>query len=149
MGAIESHQALMYGYRLGGPADNWMGLTNELVRCTDYIDGSSFLMPRVPWETEDMREENLSDYFAAAAKDRLAANGLESLLLRTYSLGWEQEGHILAAVVIEPESGPLTLDLAAMSPASQYDADLARALSVLELRTHASKPEWIMASYDA
>ncbi|GLX22575.1 hypothetical protein [Streptomyces lavendulae] len=146
MGAIENHEALMYGYRLGGPADNWVGLTNELVR---YTDGSPFLLPRVPWETEAMREENHSDHFAAAAEEVLAANGLGSLFLRTYSLGWEEEGHILAAVVHEPESGPLTLDPASMSAASQYDESLKRALSVLELRTCASKPEWIMASYYA
>ncbi|KOU80390.1 hypothetical protein ADK61_09530 [Streptomyces sp. XY66] len=149
MGAVENHEALMYGYRLGGPADDWAGLTNALVRYTDAVDGSSFLMPRVPWETEDMREENHSDYFAAAAEERLAANGLGSLLLRTYSLGWEEDGHILAAVVHQPESGPLTLDPASMSAASQHDAALKRALSVLELQARASEPEWIMASYYA
>ncbi|WP_030390649.1 hypothetical protein [Streptomyces sp. NRRL S-241] len=146
MGAIEKHEALMYGYRLGGPANDWEGLTNELVR---YTDGSSFLMPRVPWETEAMREENHSDHFAAAAEERLAANGLGSLFLRTYSLGWDEDGHILAAVVHQPESGPLTLDPTAMSAASQHDEALTQALSVLELRTRASKPEWIMASYYA
>ncbi|WP_435057652.1 hypothetical protein [Streptomyces sp. bgisy060] len=149
MGAIEKHEALMYGYRLGGPADNWAGLTNELVQYTDDVDGSPFLMPRVPWETEAMREENHSDYFAAAAEEQLAANGLGTLLLRTYSLGWEVDGHILAAVVHQPESGPLTLDPASMSAASQHDEALKRALSVLELRTRASEPEWIMASYYA
>ncbi|MFD7661354.1 hypothetical protein [Streptomyces sp. NPDC059788] len=148
MGAIENHEALMYGYRLGGPADNWEGLTNELVRYTD-VDGSSFLMPRVPWETEDMREENHSDYFAAAAAKRLVANGLGALLLRTYSIGREEDGHILAAVVHEPENGPLKVDSASMSAASQYDKALKRALSVLELRTRASEPEWIRVSYYA
>ncbi|MEU7072873.1 hypothetical protein AB0B30_27460 [Streptomyces narbonensis] len=149
MGAIEKHEALMYGYRLGGPADNWKGLTNELVRYTDDVDGSSFLMPRVPWETEAMRDENQSDYFAAAAQERLEASGLGSLFLRTYSLGWEGYGHILAAVVLEPESEPLTLDPASLSAASRHDEALRLALYALELRTHASKPEWIMASYYA
>ncbi|MFJ9574675.1 hypothetical protein [Streptomyces bacillaris] len=149
MGAIENHTAMMYGYRLGGPADNWAGLANELFPYTDSIDGSSWSMPRVPWETEDMREENHPDYFAAAAEERLAASGLDSLLLRTYSLGWEVEGHIIAAVIHQPESGPLAVDPAAMAAASQHDAALAQALSVLELRTHAANPEWIMASYYA
>ncbi|MEU6405390.1 hypothetical protein [Streptomyces sp. NPDC046985] len=149
MGAIENHAAMMYGYRLGGPADGWAGLANELVRCTDSIDGSSWLMPRVSWETEDMREENHPDYFAAAAAERLAASGLESLFLRTYSLGWEVEGHIVAAVIHQPEGGPLALTPATMAAASQHDAVLARALSVLELRTLATKPEWIMANYYA
>ncbi|MFI6688429.1 hypothetical protein [Streptomyces sp. NPDC050485] len=96
-----------------------------------------------------MREENHPDHFAAAAEERLAASGLNSLLLRTYSLGWEEEGHILAAVVREPGDGPLTLDPAAMSAASQYDAILTQALAMLELRTHTAKPEWLMASYYA
>jgi hypothetical protein len=149
MGAIENHEALMYGYVLGGPADDWVGLANELVRYTDDYDGSSFLMPRVSWETEDMRLGNSSEYFGEAAKARLVVNGLGSLFIREYSLGWEDEGLILAAAVHEPDSGPLTLDPAPMSAASRHDKALKRALSVLELRTRAAEPEWIMASYYA
>ncbi|GAA2970337.1 hypothetical protein GCM10010519_01940 [Streptomyces lactacystinicus] len=106
-------------------------------------------MPQVPWATDAMREENHSDHFAAAAEDRLAAFGLGELLLRTYSIGPDDEGHILAAVVREPDGKPLTLDPATMGATSQHDAPLARALSALELHPHATKPEWIMASYYA
>ncbi|MFJ5740077.1 hypothetical protein [Streptomyces microflavus] len=149
MGAIENHTAMMYGYRLGGPADNWSGLANELVRCAASTDGSSWLIPQVSWETKGMREENHPDHFAAAAEARLAASGLQSLLLWTYSLGREDEGHIIAAAIHEPECGPLVLDPGTMAAASQYDAALAQALSVLELRPHAANPEWITANYYA
>ncbi|MFF2378395.1 hypothetical protein ACFVUW_28800 [Streptomyces xiamenensis] len=83
-----------------------------------------------------MREENHPDYFAAAAEERLATSDLESLLLRTYSLSWEVED-IIAAVIHQPESGPLAVDPPVMASASQHDAALAQALSALELRTHA------------
>ncbi|MFD3664627.1 hypothetical protein ACFWVF_29205 [Streptomyces sp. NPDC058659] len=147
MGAIENRTALMYGYRLGGPADGWPGLASALT--WHSADGASWLMPQVSWATDAMREENHSDHFAAAAEERLASFGLGELLLRTYSIGWDDEGHILAAVVREPGGKPLAVDSAAMSAASQHDAPLARALSVLELHVHAAKPEWIMASYYA
>ncbi|MFI6112715.1 hypothetical protein [Kitasatospora sp. NPDC051164] len=147
MGAVENHEALMYGYRLGGPADGWVGLASDLTWCS--ADGSSWLMPQVSWATEAMREENHSDHFAGAAEERLAASGLSGLRLQTYSIGWDDDGHILAAVVKEPDGKPLVLDPSAMGAASQYDAVLARALSVLELRARTAKPEWIMASYYA
>ncbi|WP_432139184.1 hypothetical protein [Streptomyces sp. bgisy154] len=147
MGAIENHTALMYGYRLGGPADGWAGLASDLTWYS--AEGESWLMPRVSWATEAMREENHGDYFAGAAQERLAAFGLGELLLRAYSIGPDDQGHILAATVREAEGEPLPLDVAAMSATSQYDEPLVRALSVLELRPHARKPEWIMASYYA
>ncbi|MGY3677303.1 hypothetical protein [Streptomyces sp. TE33382] len=147
MGAIENHTALIYGYRLGGPADGWAGLASDLTWYS--ADGESWLMPQASWATDAMREENHSDHFAAAAEERLAAFGLGELLLRTYSIGPDDEGHILAAVVREPDGKPLTLDAAAMSAAPQHDAALARALSALEVHPHAAKPEWIMASYYA
>lgn len=147
MGAIEKHTALTYGYRLGGSADGWAGLASDLTWCS--ADGESWLMPRVSWATDTMLEENHGDHFAGAAEERLAAFGLGELLLWTYSIGLDDEGHILAALVREPDGKPLTLDPAAMSDVSQHDEPLARALSVLELRPHAMKPEWIMASYYA
>ncbi|KAB7839492.1 hypothetical protein [Streptomyces mobaraensis] len=147
MGAIENHTALMYGYRLGGPADDWVGLASDLTRYS--ADGDSWLMPQVSWATDAMREENHSDHFASAAEERLVSFGLGELLLRTYSIGPDDEGLILAAVVREPDGKPLALDPVAMSDASQYDAPLARALSVLELHAHAAKPEWIWASHYA
>ncbi|MFZ3492212.1 hypothetical protein ACODT5_03045 [Streptomyces sp. 5.8] len=147
MGAISNHVALAYGYRLGGPADNWVGLSGELVRYGDA--GSSWPMPRVSWSTEAMREENHSDHFAAAAEERLAEAGLGALRIQTYSIGWDDEGYILAAAVNEPAGGPTALDPAAMGAASQHDASLTRALSVLGLSTRATAPEWIMASYYA
>ncbi|MGP3690803.1 hypothetical protein ACTVZO_40055 [Streptomyces sp. IBSNAI002] len=147
MGAISNHDVLVYGYRLGGPADNWVGLSGELVRYGDA--GSSWPMPRVSWSTEAMREENHSDHFAAAAEERLTEAGLGALRLQTYSLGYDDEGYILAAVVHESAGGPTTFNPAAMSAAAQHDASLTRALSVLELRTRATTPEWIMASYYA
>ncbi|MEU9254556.1 hypothetical protein AB0D66_22235 [Streptomyces sp. NPDC048270] len=147
MGAISNHEALVYGFRLGGPADNWVGLSGELVRYGDA--GSSWPMPRVSWSTEAMREEDHSDHSAAAAEERLAEAGLGALRLQTYFIGWDDEGHILAAVVHEPAGGPTTLDPAAMIAASKHDASLTRALSVLGLRTRTTAPEWIMASYCA
>ncbi|EDY49267.1 hypothetical protein [Streptomyces clavuligerus] len=149
MGAIENHEALMYGYRLGGPADDWEGLKNELVQYTDEYDSSPFQIPKVSWETEDMRASKDGDFFAEAAEKRLKAHGLEALSMRTYSIGWEDEGHILAASVIEPRNGPLSVDATAVAAASQYDERLKLALYALELRPRASKPEWIMASYYA
>ncbi|MCM2430931.1 hypothetical protein [Streptomyces sp. RKAG337] len=144
---LENHEALVYGYRLGGPADGWIGLASELVR---YNDGrSSWTMPEVSWSTEAMREENHPDHFAGAAEDRLKEAGLGALQFQTYSLGWDEEGHILAAVVHEPAGGPLILDPVAMGAATEHDASLTRALTVLELRPRTAKPEWIMASYYA
>ncbi|MFD8684955.1 hypothetical protein [Streptomyces sp. NPDC059641] len=137
----------MYGYRLGGPADDWAGLASDLTRYS--AGGESWLMPQVSWATDAMREENHSDHFTGAAKERLVSFGLGELLLRTYSIGPDDEGHILAAVVCEPDEKPLALDAVAMSDASQYDVPLARALSMLELHAHAADPEWIWASYYA
>jgi hypothetical protein len=147
MGAIENHTALMYEYRLGGPADGWAGPASDLT--WHSADGESWLMPRVSWATEAMREETHSDHFAGAAEERLATFGLGDLLLRTYSIGPDDEEHILAAEVREADGKPLTLDAAAMSAVPPYDEPLARALSVLELRPHGMKPDWIMASYYA
>ncbi|MFE7118849.1 hypothetical protein ACFU99_25865, partial [Streptomyces sp. NPDC057654] len=163
MGAIENNEVLMYGYCLGGPVDNWQGLTNKLVGYTD-CRGSSFVMPHVPWETQDMLDGYTGDsyprtveYFTDAAAERLAANGLGSLLLQTYTLPFrssagmdeDEVGYCLAAVVHEPKNRLLKLDLASMNAASQHDGALKRALSVLGLQTRVSEPEWFMSSYEA
>lgn len=147
MGAISNHDVLVYGYRLGGPADNWVGLSGGLERYGDV--GSSWPMPRVSWSTEAMREENHPDHFGAAAEERLTEAGLGSLRIQTYSIGYDDEGYILAAVMHESSGSPTALNPAAMSLASKHDSSLTQALSVLELSTLAAAPEWIMASYYA
>ncbi|NUU20933.1 MAG: hypothetical protein HOV68_05365 [Streptomycetaceae bacterium] len=142
MGAIYNKGVLAYGYCLGGPADGWSGLANGLTRYSTYAD-HSWLLPQVPWVDDEMDH---MDHVSSGGEELLAAAGLSAVKLEQYSIDHDEElGLILAAVVHEPTAGPAMLDVDAMAAAALHDASLARALSILGLRTHADKPQWIRA----
>lgn len=152
MGEVVTHLRVVYGYYVGGPSDDWRGITNPQRDCGWPY---TWKMPDVPWLDEAALEENHPDHFQACAEELLKQAELHETEIEVVVMD-DEDGdwfYVIAVPVdsISPYSGrlPMVLNKSDFSAAVKFDSTLRRAMDVLGLTPTQSSPDWIIGTIDA
>lgn len=159
MSDIDFHLRVGYGYLLGGPFDNWIGLRNEIITVGE--EGYSFPLPGTSWvrklgndEENALHYENHPDYFQEEAQKILDASSLDTVRIEVIGLH-EWESHWQYVLIAESKgeeysNDPVVITTHDFVRASEHDVNLHSAVRALDLMIADDvKPGWVCGIFDA